>query len=81
MSLWTFFMLNWIKHEIYLLINVKMPKIVGILTFISRFNTTSDLFKQEKKTLKIIVFTSGWNLMLSWSYAMYLYIMLWEFTE
>ena len=35
----TFFMLNSTEHEIYpfiLLINVKMPTIVGILTFISR---------------------------------------------
>ena len=29
-------------------INVKMPTIVGILTFISRINTTSERFKQEK---------------------------------
>ena len=35
-------------HQIILLINVKMPTIVGILTFISRMNTISDSFKQEK---------------------------------
>ena len=33
----TFFMLNSIEHEIFFqLINVKMPTIVGILTFMSR---------------------------------------------
>ena len=31
----TFFMLNSTEHEIFLLINVKMPTIVGILTFMS----------------------------------------------
>ena len=34
----TFFMLNSAETKIYLLINVKMPTIVGILTFISRIN-------------------------------------------
>ena len=39
----TFSMLNSAEHEIYiLLINVKMPIIVGILTFISMINTTSE---------------------------------------
>ena len=31
-----------------LLINVQMSTIVGILTFISRINTTSEFFKQKK---------------------------------
>ena len=31
----------------FILINVKMPTIVGILTFISRINTTSEILKQE----------------------------------
>ena len=31
-----------------LLINVEMPTIVGILTFISKINTTSECFKQKK---------------------------------
>ena len=30
-----------------LLINVKIPPIVGILTFISMINTSSEYFKQE----------------------------------
>ena len=34
-----------------LLINVKMPIIVGILTFVSRINTTSECFKQEKNDI------------------------------
>ena len=33
---------------IILLINVKMPTIVGILIFMSSANTTSECFKQEK---------------------------------
>ena len=33
------------EHEIILLINVKMPTIVGILTFISMINTTSERLK------------------------------------
>ena len=36
-----------LSMKFILLINVKMPKIVGILTFISRINTTSECFKQE----------------------------------
>ena len=38
----TIFMLNSAEHEIILLINVKMPTMVGILTFISMINTTSE---------------------------------------
>ena len=34
--------------EFILLINVKMPTIVGILTFINRINTTSDSFKAKR---------------------------------
>ena len=47
----TFFMLNSTEHEIYpfiVLINVKMSTIVGILTFISRINTTSESLKARK---------------------------------
>ena len=40
----TFCMLNSSEHKFILLINVKMPTIVGILTFISRINT-SERFK------------------------------------
>ena len=36
------FMLNSVEHKFILLINVKMPTIVGILTFISMINTTSE---------------------------------------
>ena len=32
-------MLHSTKHEVFLLINVKMPKIVGILTFMSGKNS------------------------------------------
>ena len=40
-----------LSMKFILLINVKMPTIVGILTFISRINTTSECFKQRKKML------------------------------
>ena len=41
----TFSMLNSAEHEIILLINVKMPTIVGILTFMSMMNTTFEGLK------------------------------------
>ena len=37
-----------LNTKFILLINVKMPTIVGILTFISRRNTTSESFKARK---------------------------------
>ena len=40
----TFFILNSAEHEIYPA-HVKMPTIVGILTFISMINTTSERLK------------------------------------
>ena len=44
----TFFMPNSPEHEPFLLIYDKMPTIVGILTFISRINTSSECFEQGK---------------------------------
>ena len=44
----TFSMLNSTEHEIFLLINVKMPTIVGILTFMSRKNSIIGLSELEK---------------------------------
>ena len=41
------FMLNSIKHGIFLLINVKIPTIVGILTFMSRENSILGYSKPE----------------------------------
>ena len=41
----TFSVLRSAEHEIILLINVKMPTIVGILTLISMINTTSERLK------------------------------------
>ena len=37
-----------LSMKFILLINVKMPTIVGILTFICMINTTSEVLKQEK---------------------------------
>ena len=37
-----------LSTKFILLINVKMPTIVGILTFISRINTASESFKARK---------------------------------
>ena len=42
----TFSMLNSAEHEIYPA-HVKMPTIVGILTFISMINTTSERLKAK----------------------------------
>ena len=51
-----------------LLINVKMPTIVGILTFISMINTTSVRLTAIKNSLfvAILVFMSSWKFMLIW---------------
>ena len=37
--------LNSAEYKIFMLINVKMPTIIGILTFISMINTTSERHK------------------------------------
>ena len=50
----TFFILNSAEHEIILLINVKLPAIVGNLTFISMINTTSE--RQSKTLLYLFLF-------------------------
>ena len=56
-----------LSMEFILLINVKMPTIVDILTFISRINTTSEYFKQENVLFfSILLSMSIWNFMLSW---------------
>ena len=44
----TFSMLHSIEHEIYHAYRFKMPTIVGILTFISMLNTTSESLKVGK---------------------------------
>ena len=50
-----------------LLINVKMPTIVGILTFISMINTTSERLKARNSSfVSILVFMSSWNFVFSW---------------
>ena len=55
----TFFMLNSIEHEIFLLINVKMPTVVGILTFMSRKNSILGLSESEiAEILDIFIFMS-----------------------
>ena len=41
-------MLNSAEHEIYLANKIKMPTIVGILTFIRRIDTAFENLKQEK---------------------------------
>ena len=61
----TFFMLNSAEHEIFLLINVKMPTTVGILTFMSKKNSILGLFEPEKKLLDIFTLMSISNFMLN----------------
>ena len=49
-----------------MLINVKMPSDVGILTFISMINTTSERLKARKSLFfGILVFMSKLNFVLS----------------
>ena len=49
-----------------LLINVKMPTIVGILTFMSRINTSYERLKVRNTYFSILVFMNTLYLMLSW---------------
>ena len=44
----TFFMVNSTEHAVLLLINVEMPIIVGISTFMSRTNSILGLSEPEK---------------------------------
>ena len=47
--------------------NVKMPTVVGILTFISMINTTFENLKARISSfVGILVFMNGWNFMLIW---------------
>ena len=47
-------MLNSTEHEFFLLINVKMPTIVGILTFVSGKNSILGLSEPKKKPNSLI---------------------------
>ena len=47
-------MLNAIENDIIMPINVKMPTIIGILTFISMINTIS----KSLKAIKVIIFST-----------------------
>ena len=49
------FMLNSVEHEFFLLINVKMPTNVGMLTVISRKNSILGLSEPEKM-LNFLIF-------------------------
>ena len=55
----TFFMLNSAEHKIFLLVDVKMPTIVGILTLMSMINTTSERQSKNFLHLSILVFMSS----------------------
>ena len=47
------------EQKLFMLINVKMPTIVGILTFISMINDTSESLKARKVLIfSILVFVS-----------------------
>ena len=54
-----------LSRKFILLINVKMPTIVGILTFISMINTTSERLKARNFFVGILVFMSSLNFVLS----------------
>ena len=56
-----------LSTKLILLINVKMPTIVGILTFISMINTTSQRLKARNFFIcRYFSFMSRWSLVLSW---------------
>ena len=52
-----FSMLNAAGHEIFLLINVKMPTIVGILTFMNRKNSIQGLSEPVKSLISSYLYT------------------------
>ena len=54
-------MLNTAEHEIILLINIKMPTVVGILIFISKLNFTLFSIKKNVKIIRILIFFSWIN--------------------
>ena len=53
----TFFVLNSTEHEIFLFINVKMPTIVGILTFMSGKNSIPDISETKKSHMSWYFYT------------------------
>ena len=56
-----------LSTKFILLINVKMPTIVGILTFISMINTTSERLKVRYFFIcRYFSFMSSWNFVLGW---------------
>ena len=56
-----------LSMKFIMLMNVKMPTIVGILTFISIINTTSESLKESKVFIfQHFSFMSNLNFMLSW---------------
>ena len=63
----TFFMLNSTEHEIFLLINVKMPTIVGILTFMSgKIAFLAYMSLKKAEFLDIFILMSIQSFMLNW---------------
>ena len=56
-----------LSTKFILLINVKMPTIVGILTFMSdKIQHLRGLKQETSLFVGILVFMSGWNFVLSW---------------
>ena len=53
----TYSMLNSAEHQIFP--NVKMPTVVGILTFISMINTSFERLKETSSVVGIEVFMSS----------------------
>ena len=67
----TFFMLNSTEHEIFLLINVKMPTIIGILTFMSGKNSILGTSEPKKCQISWYFYTYGhskFHAQLSWAW-------------
>ena len=55
-----------LSMRLIMLINAKMQSIAGILTFISRINTTSESLKEKYLFSPFYLFMSDWNFTLSW---------------
>ena len=63
-------MLNSTEHDFFLLIDVKMPTIVGILTFMNRKNSILGLFEPKKPNFFIFLYLRAFKISFSTGLSM-----------
>ena len=77
-------MLNSIEHDFFLLINVEMPTIVAILTFMSRKNSILGLSEPEKSWISLYFYTYEhlkFHAQLSWAWNKFYNLGPWKFYD